>query len=68
MPDYGVGKKFNRKTWPEDSYWTMTKIDFKDPGHGKAWGVLTWKGESKSGKEERILGPLKRGIWQYKLD
>ena len=64
MPNHGVGAKFWRKTWPENSYWTLTQVDLKDPGHGKAFGKLTWKGV-ESDKIDRVRSPLKRGVWQY---
>mmetsp|Transcript_8475 Transcript_8475/g.12522 ORF Transcript_8475/g.12522 Transcript_8475/m.12522 type:complete len:101 (-) Transcript_8475:29-331(-) len=63
-PEQGVGFKFWRKTWPENSYYTITRISFKDPRHGKAFGVLTWKGETKD-HEEKVRSPLKLGVWNY---
>lgn len=61
----GVGFHFWRSTWPANSYYTITKMDFSDPRHGKAWGKLTWKGE-ESPKEEQIRSPLKKNTWRYK--
>ncbi|KXN87945.1 hypothetical protein AN958_07955 [Leucoagaricus sp. SymC.cos] len=39
----------HQKRWSEsgvaDSYWRITNARFKDEGrHGKAWGILYWKG------------------------
>ena len=60
----GVGFRFWRKTWPENSYFTITRVKLDDIRHGKAWGILTWKGVP-SAKEEQIKSPLKLGTWQY---
>ncbi|CAG9313994.1 unnamed protein product [Blepharisma stoltei] len=62
----GVGFHFWRSTWPPNSYYTITKMDLKDPSHGKAWGILTWKGK-KGVKEEKIASPLKKGTWRFKI-
>ena len=61
----GVGLKFWRKSWPDNSYFTLTKIEFENARSGRAWGVLTWEGVSKA-EEKEIRGVLKLGTWQYK--
>ncbi|XP_061701337.1 28S ribosomal protein S34, mitochondrial [Syngnathoides biaculeatus] len=60
MRMFGVGRVFTRKSWLEDhtepSYWQLTKVkvDYtaENMDHGKAWGILTFKGkEEKEVKE-----------------
>lgn len=63
-PDGGVGKEVYQMRWSnkqiEDSYWKVTKTKFKCEGkHGKAWGMLYWKGKPVSLEEEEIRGGLK---------
>lgn len=56
MRMFGVGRLFTRKSWLEDhtapSYWQITKVkvDYtaENMDHGKAWGVLTYKGKQES--------------------
>ncbi|XP_051244865.1 28S ribosomal protein S34, mitochondrial [Dicentrarchus labrax] len=60
MRMFGVGRIFTRKSWLEDhtepSYWKLTKIkvDYtsENMDHGKAWGVLTYKGKQESEVKE----------------
>lgn len=60
MRMFGVGRLFTRKSWLEDhkepSYWQITKIkvDYtsENMDHGKAWGVLTYKGKKESEVKE----------------
>ena len=61
----GVGLKFWRKTWPDNSYFTLTKVEYDNMRLGRAWGVLTWEGISAT-EEKEIRGALKLGTWQYK--
>lgn len=57
---FGVGRLFTRKSWLEDhtepSYWQITKVkvDYtaENMDHGKAWGVLTYKGKQESEVKE----------------
>lgn len=63
-PNDGIGMKFFRKTWPENSYFQLTRIEFYDCRHGKAWGIKTWQGVSED-KERIIPSPLKLGTWLY---
>ncbi|KAF7221223.1 small ribosomal subunit protein mS34 [Nothobranchius furzeri] len=50
---FGVGRMFTRKSWLEEhsepSYWHITKakVDYtaENMDHGKAWGILTYKGK-----------------------
>ncbi|KIK65586.1 hypothetical protein GYMLUDRAFT_219753 [Collybiopsis luxurians FD-317 M1] len=63
-PSGGIGKRVYQLRWSEknihDCYWVVTRSKFKCEGkHGKAWGVLHWKGVPVSQKEERIKGSLK---------
>ncbi|XP_060882755.1 28S ribosomal protein S34, mitochondrial [Labrus mixtus] len=60
MRMFGVGRLFTRKSWLEDhsepSYWQVTKVkvDYtaENMDHGKAWGVLTYKGRQENEVKE----------------
>lgn len=60
MRMFGVGRIFTRKSWLEDhtepSYWQITKVkvDYtaENMDHGKAWGILTYKGKRESEEKE----------------
>jgi Mitochondrial 28S ribosomal protein S34 len=64
LKSQGVGVKFWRKTWPENSYYTITRIEYENIRNGRAWGILTWKGETAT-KEESIRSALKLGTWKH---
>lgn len=57
---FGVDRLFTRKSWLEDhsepSYWQITKVkvDYtsENMDHGKAWGILTYKGKKESEVKE----------------
>ncbi|XP_046893398.1 28S ribosomal protein S34, mitochondrial [Hypomesus transpacificus] len=57
---FGVGRIFTCKSWlvdhPEPSYWQITKVkvDYvaENMDHGKAWGILTYKGKQESEVKE----------------
>ncbi|XP_013862297.1 small ribosomal subunit protein mS34 [Austrofundulus limnaeus] len=57
---FGIGRMFTRKSWLEDhtepSYWQITKVKVdhtaENMDHGKAWGILTYKGKSESEAKE----------------
>ena len=51
-PGGGVGRKVHQLRWNDkqigNSYWLVTRSKFKCEGrHGKAWGLLYWKGKSR---------------------
>lgn len=60
MRMFGVGRIFTRKSWLEEhaepSYWQITKVkvDYtaENMDHGKAWGLLTYKGKQESEVKE----------------
>ncbi|KAM3598969.1 uncharacterized protein V6R79_024877 [Siganus canaliculatus] len=60
MRMFGVGRLFTRKSWLEDhsepSYWHITKVkvDYtsENMDHGKAWGILTYKGNKENEVKE----------------
>jgi len=71
LPNYGIGASFRRTTWPPTGcHWTVTRVaPAADGVHGKAWGVLTWKGVVQAAKKEgagekgvRVRGALKP-VW-----
>jgi small subunit ribosomal protein S34 len=48
-PDGGVGKAVHQIRWSDKNfngcYWIITRSKFKGDGkHGKAWGMLYWRG------------------------
>ncbi|OCH95949.1 hypothetical protein OBBRIDRAFT_800224 [Obba rivulosa] len=63
-PNDGVGRRVHQTRWGtkmiEGCYWEVTRTKLKLEGkHGKAWGVLIWRGKKVSEREERIRGALK---------
>lgn len=60
MRMFGMGRLFTRKSWIEDhsepSYWQLTKVkvDYtaENMDHGKAWGILTYKGTKENEVKE----------------
>lgn len=60
LPLFGLGRLVTRKSWlwqhDEPCYWRLTRVrpDFsaQDLDHGKAWGVLTFKGETEQQPRE----------------
>ncbi|KAI0771983.1 hypothetical protein BD413DRAFT_547459 [Trametes elegans] len=63
-PQDGVGLKVHQTRWgakgAQGSYWEVTRTKLKCEGeHGKAWGILVWKGKRVSENDERIPGGLK---------
>ncbi|KAI0824659.1 hypothetical protein BC628DRAFT_1518163 [Trametes gibbosa] len=63
-PQDGVGQRVYQTRWGakgiEGSYWEVTRTKLKSEGrHGKAWGVLVWKGKRVSERDEKIPGGLK---------
>lgn len=65
MRMFGVGRLFTRKSWldehTEPCYWKITKVkvDYtaENMDHGKAWGVLTFKGkeEPREAEVEKVM-------------
>ncbi|XP_066498695.1 28S ribosomal protein S34, mitochondrial [Hoplias malabaricus] len=57
---FGVGRLFTRKSWLEEHtepcYWKITKVkvDYtaENMDHGKAWGILTFKGREEESEQE----------------
>ena len=72
FPRRGVRMQFRRTNFAPDSHWRVTRVKLKvapekfsaASPHGKAWGVLTWRGES-DGKERPIRGLYKK-LWRHK--
>ncbi|KAI0676994.1 hypothetical protein C8Q78DRAFT_1073741 [Trametes maxima] len=63
-PQDGIGQRVYQTRWGskgiEGSYWEVTRTQLKCEGkHGKAWGVLVWKGKRVSEHDEKIPGGLK---------
>ncbi|KAM4820273.1 small ribosomal subunit protein mS34 [Thomomys bottae] len=60
LPGFGLGRLVTRKSWlwqhDEPCYWRLTRVrpDFtaQDMDHGKAWGVLTFKGHAEGRARE----------------
>ncbi|KAI1884783.1 hypothetical protein AGOR_G00230060 [Albula goreensis] len=57
---FGLGRLFTRKSWlsehQEPCYWKITKVkvDYtaENMDHGKAWGILTFKGKEEKTVQE----------------
>ncbi|KZT72708.1 hypothetical protein DAEQUDRAFT_722871 [Daedalea quercina L-15889] len=63
-PQDGVGQRVHQTRWTakglSDCYWEVTRTKLKlEATHGKAWGVLTWRGKRVSERDEKIPGGLK---------
>ena len=67
FPQNGKGMRVFRKSWPEDSYWQVWKVQMTSEKAGRVYGVRYWKGELLSSKIDKINGASKRGIWQYDI-
>ncbi|KAM8824113.1 small ribosomal subunit protein mS34 isoform 2-T4 [Synchiropus picturatus] len=60
MRMFGVGRLFTRKSWLEEHsepcYWQITRVrvDYtaENMDHGKAWGVLTFRGKQEEDVKE----------------
>ncbi|KAM9210949.1 small ribosomal subunit protein mS34 [Dugong dugon] len=60
LPLFGIGRLVTRKSWlwqhDEPCYWRLTRVrpDYtaQNLDHGKAWGVLTFKGQTESEARE----------------
>ncbi|XP_038618776.1 28S ribosomal protein S34, mitochondrial [Tachyglossus aculeatus] len=61
LPRLGLGRLLTRKSWLQDahgppSYWTVTRVrldhSHTDLDYGKAWGILTFQGQSESEARE----------------
>ncbi|XP_028904937.1 28S ribosomal protein S34, mitochondrial isoform X2 [Ornithorhynchus anatinus] len=60
LPGLGLGRLVTRKSWlsrpAPPSYWTLTRVrlDYTAPDldYGKAWGILTFEGQSESEARE----------------
>ncbi|XP_040829526.1 28S ribosomal protein S34, mitochondrial-like isoform X2 [Ochotona curzoniae] len=60
LPGFGLGRLVTRKSWlwrhDEPCCWRLTRVrpDYtaQDLDHGKAWGVLTFKGKTESEARE----------------
>ncbi|KAI0356509.1 hypothetical protein OH77DRAFT_1452340 [Trametes cingulata] len=63
-PQDGVGQRVHQTRWGSKgiagSYWEVTRTKLKCEGqHGKAWGVLVWKGKRIGDRDQKIPGGLK---------
>ncbi|XP_036594496.1 28S ribosomal protein S34, mitochondrial [Trichosurus vulpecula] len=60
LPLFGLGRLVTRKSWlwqhDEPCYWRLTRVraDYtaQNLDHGKAWGILTFRGETESQEKE----------------
>lgn len=70
LPLFGLGRLVTRKSWlwqhDEPCYWRLTRVrpDYtaQNLEHGKAWGVLTFKGRTES--EAREIGQVMYHDWR----
>jgi hypothetical protein len=64
LPRHGVGSRLQKKTWHEDSYWDVIKVQMDLSGaSGKSYGVLTWRGTKVHEEPRRIPGTRKK-VWR----
>ncbi|KAG7666804.1 hypothetical protein Ndes2526B_g09557 [Nannochloris sp. 'desiccata'] len=64
LPKHGMGTKITRSTWQDSSFWTVTQIKTEMDGkRGKAYGLLTWRGEQQGEQPSRIRGASKK-LWR----
>ena len=53
-----------KKTWQEDSYWDVVKVQMELSGaSGKSYGMLTWRGTRLHEEPRRIPGTRKK-VWR----
>ncbi|NP_001264526.1 28S ribosomal protein S34, mitochondrial [Gallus gallus] len=70
QPLFGVGRMVTRKSWlwahDEPCYWVITKVraDYTAEGmdHGRAWGRLTFRGETE--EEDREIDKVMYHDWR----
>ncbi|KAL1923565.1 uncharacterized protein VTP21DRAFT_8545 [Calcarisporiella thermophila] len=64
--DFGVGQRVVLQKWInkgfQDCYYEITKIKLKeDLRHGRAWGVMVWKGRTlDEGKPKKLMQTARR--------
>lgn len=64
LPKHGVGSRIQRKTWKDDSFWDVSQVKMHVSGKaGKAYGMLTWRGEQVHEVPKQIPGSLKK-VWR----
>lgn len=64
LPRHGVGSKIQRSSWYENSFWDIAEVKIDVSGKtGKAYGMLTWRGEQIHDRPMRIRGTLKK-VWR----
>lgn len=64
LPRHGVGSRIQRSTWYADSFWDIAEVKMDVSGKtGKAYGMLTWRGEQVHDRPMRISGTLKK-VWR----
>jgi len=64
LPRHGVGSRIQRTSWYENSFWDIAKVNIDVSGNtGKAYGMLTWRGEQVHDRPMRIPGTLKK-VWR----
>ncbi|MBN3301838.1 RT34 protein, partial [Amia calva] len=67
---FGMGRLFTRKSWlaehQEPCYWKITKVQVdytaENLDHGKAWGVLTFKGKTE--EKEKPMDKVMYHDWR----
>ncbi|KAM6156124.1 small ribosomal subunit protein mS34 [Rhynchocyon petersi] len=70
LPLFGIGRLVTRKSWlwqhDEPCYWRLTRVrpDYtaQNLDHGKAWGILTFKGQTES--EPREIEQVMHHDWR----
>ena len=64
LPKHGIGARVQRKSWHENSYWDVVRVNMDVSGKsGKSYGMLTWNGSKVHEEARRIPGSLKK-VWR----
>lgn len=71
LPLFGIGRLVTRKSWlwqhDEPCYWRLTRVqpDYtaQNLDHGKAWGILTFKGKTESEARRSNTSCTMTGGW-----
>jgi hypothetical protein len=68
LPKHGIGARVQRKSWHENSYWDIVRVQMDVSGKsGKSYGMLTWNGNKVDEEARRIPGSLKK-VWRVRRE
>lgn len=64
-PGFGSHFKVSKRTWPENSFYHVTRMQLFGGRYGRLYGLKYWNGELVSDKFEKIPRVLQRGMWRF---